>query len=94
MRMIAPRSGRLDLFPYLKALLFVTAAQLERPVALDQDALHDALLAHRIVDIDPMHGGTIVPDHRVTHGPLVGVVELGLAAVRGQLGLSEAERKN
>src|SRR5580704_18152266 len=57
----------------------------ERPVALDQDALHHPLLAHRIVDIDPMHGGAVVPDHGVTHRPFVGVMELGLAAVRGQL---------
>src|SRR5476651_1074502 len=59
--------------------------RLEGPIAFDQDALHHALLAHRIVDVDAMHSSAVVPDHGIAHGPFVGVVELGLAAVRGEL---------
>ena len=43
----------------------LAAGDSERLVALDQHALHDAPLADRIVDIDPVHGGAVVPDHAV-----------------------------
>jgi len=70
----------------------------ERRIALDQDALHDAALAHRIVDVDAVHGGAVVPHHEVADPPLVRVDELALGRGFGQvqqqrlgLGLGHAE---
>ena len=57
----------------------------ERPVALDQHALHDAPLAHRIVDVDAMHGGAVVPDHAVADRPFMGEMVLRLARFGRQL---------
>ena len=45
----------------IEAMLACWRRQLERPIALDQHALHDALLAHRVVDHDAVHGGAVVP---------------------------------
>src|SRR6185312_5493540 len=77
--MRARESGSTILPFVLCALRSRGEATSEWPVTLDQHALHDTALAHRIVDVDAVHRGPVVPHHAVADRPLMAEMVPGLA---------------
>src|SRR5580704_3939780 len=58
---------------------------LDRAITLDQHALHDPVLADRIVEHDAMHSGAVVPHHDVAGLPDMAEMMLRLARLGAQL---------
>src|SRR5580693_844102 len=57
---------------------------LDRAIALDQHALHDPVLADRVVEHDAMHGGAVIPHHDVADVPDMAEMVLGLTRFGAQ----------